>query len=134
MRFALESQALSTAFTKNRIKLVINLKNIVKEMGKSTKKGYMKQYDFLDTKFHKLFFILSSNRYLLKHYESINGIIETIRTHTHNDKNNIIGSLNDHKIILDCIEIKSLSKAKKALDFHINAWIHDRVKNSRIVK
>ena len=99
LRLALESQALSTAFTKNRIKLVINLKIIVKEMEKSTKKVDMKQYNSLDTKFHKLFFILSSNRYLLKHYESINGIIETIRTHTHNDKNNIIGSLNDHKNI-----------------------------------
>jgi len=134
LRLALESQALSTAFSKNRIKLVRNLKNIVKEMEKSTKKGDMKQYNSLDTKFHKLFFILSSNRYLLKHYESINGIIETIRTNTHNDKNNVIGSLIDHKNILDCIEIKNISKAKKALDFHINAWIHDRVKKSRIVK
>ena len=79
LRFALESQALSSSFTKNRLKLIRKLKNIIKEMEESTKnKTYslhkksvnddIKNYDLLDTKFHKLFFVLSSNRYLLKHY------------------------------------------------------------------
>ena len=81
-----------------------------------------------------MFFILSSNRYLLKHYESIIGIIETIRTHTHNDNYNITSSLNDHKQIFNHIEEKSISEAKNALNIHINDWIHDRVKKSRITK
>ena len=32
------------------------------------------QYNLLDTKFHKTFFILASNRYLLEHYDNINSI------------------------------------------------------------
>ena len=32
LRFALESQALSSSFTKNRLKLIRKLKNIIKEM------------------------------------------------------------------------------------------------------
>ena len=145
LRFALESQALSSTFTKNRLNLVRKLKNIIKEMEECTKRrtfsfhnkcnyGDIKNYDLLDTKFHKLFFILSSNRYLLKHYESIIGIIETIRTHTHNDNYNIISSLNDHKIIFNHVVGNSISKAKNALDNHINDWINDRVKKSRITK
>ena len=145
LRFALESQALSSSFTKNRLKLIRKLKKLIKEMEDCTKnKTYslhknsinddIKNYNILDTKFHKLFFVLSSNRYLLKHYESIIGIIETIRTHTHNHTYNIMSSLNDHKKIFYHIEEKSISKAKNALDNHINDWIYDRVKKSQITK
>ena len=145
LRFALESQALISTFTKNRLKLIGKLKNIIKEMEECTKrKTYslhnkckdddIENYNLLDTKFHNLFFVLSSNRYLLQHYESIIGIIETIRTHTNNDNYNIISSLNDHKEIFKHIEEKNISKAKNALDNHINDWIHDRVNKSRITK
>ena len=71
----------------NRSDLVIILKNIIKERENCVSKNKIKKYDLLDTKFHKTFFLLSANRYLLKHYENINGIIETLRTHTHKDTN-----------------------------------------------
>ena len=47
LRFALESQALSSAFTKNRLRLVRGLKDIIKEMEMSTKNSDMKYYDLL---------------------------------------------------------------------------------------
>ena len=64
----------------------------------------VRNYDLLDTKFHKTFFMICSNRYLLKNYENINGIIETLRTHTHKDENCIISSLNFHIKILKYID------------------------------
>jgi len=134
LRIALEIQALRSAIYNNKINLVIKLKKIVKQMEDSVKNSDLKVYDLLDSQFHKIFFILSENRYLLKHYESINGVIETIRTHTHNNKKNITGSLNDHKIILHTIEMNSISKAKKALENHINVWVNDRVKKSLKIK
>ena len=138
LRFALESQALSSSFTKNKLKLIRKLKNLIKEMEDCTKnKTYslhqksinddIKNYNILDTKFHKLFFLLSTNRYLLKHYESIIGITETIRTHTQNHNHSIMSSLNDHKEIFYYIEENNISKANNALDSHINYWINDRL-------
>ena len=134
LRIALEIQALRSAIYNNKINLVIKLKKIVKQMEDSVKNSDLKVYDLLDSQFHKIFFILSENRYLLKHYESINGVIETIRTHTHNNKKNITSSLNDHKKILHTIEMNSISKAKKALENHISVWVNDRVKKSLIIK
>ena len=138
LRFALESQALISSFTKNKLKLIRKLKNLIKEMEDCTKnKTYslhqksinddIKNYNILDTKFHKLFFVLSSNRYLLKHYESIIGMSETIRTHTQNHNHSIMSSLNDHKEIFYYIEENNISKANNALDRHINYWINDRL-------
>ena len=132
LRFALESQALRSAYNKNRFDLARKLKIIVKEMEACKKFNDVKNYDLLDTKFHKTFFILCSNRYLLKHYENINGIIETLRTHTHKDENCIISSLNFHKKILKYIEENSLNKSIEELDRHIQIWINDKVIKSLI--
>ena len=132
LRFALESQALKSAFKINRIDLVKKLKNIIKEMKKCVSNNKIKKYDLLDTKFHKTFFLLSANRYLLKHYENINGIIETLRTHTHKEKNCTIYSLEFHINILKFIEDKKLSESIDELDKHIKIWINDRVIKSLI--
>ena len=101
LRFALESQALSSSFTKNRLKLIRKLKKLIKEMEDCTK-----------NKTYSLHII---------------GMSETIRTHTQNHNHSIISSLNDHKEIFYYIEENNISKANDALDSHINYWINDRL-------
>ena len=134
-RLALESQALRTAYKINRLELVKELKYSIKESEESIKSNDFEKYILTDSKFHKSFFDISSNRYLKKNYENINGIIETIRTHsietirTHSGgvivKNNkLIDSVKGHISILKYIEQKNLNMALYELDRHINSW-HD---------
>ena len=134
-RLALESQALKSAYTNNRLELVKELKNTIKESEESIKSNDIEKYILTDSKFHKSFFNISSNRYLKKNYENINGIIETIRTHsietirTHSggvivENNKLIDSVKGHISILKYIKEKKLNMALNELDKHINSW-HD---------
>ena len=70
-RLALESQALRSAYNNNRLQLVIGLIDFVKEFKKSIKENDFVKYILTDSKFHKSFFVISSNRYLNKNYENI---------------------------------------------------------------
>jgi len=128
-RLALESQALKTAYNNNRLELVKELKNYIKEFEESIKKNDFVKYNLTDTKYHKSFFLLSSNRYLLKTYENINGIIETIRNHSAAFlvKNVDLGSIKGHKLIHNHIKGKNLNLALNELDKHINSWHDDRI-------
>ena len=132
LRFSLESQALSSAYKKNRLELVSELKNIIKEMEKCVRNNEIKKFNLLDTKFHKTFFLISGNRYLLKSYENINGIIETLRTHTHKSENSIISFVGDHMNILKLIEQGKINQSKNELDRHIKIWINDKVVKSLV--
>jgi len=134
-RLALESQALKSAYKNNRLELVRGLKDFIKEFKECLKKNDFVKYNLTDTKFHKYFFILSSNRYLIKNYENINGIIETIRTHTGAvivDNYKSIDSINGHISIHKHIEAKNLNLALDELDKHINSWVDDRMIKSRL--
>jgi DNA-binding GntR family transcriptional regulator len=135
-RLALESQALRTAYNINRLELVKQLKNSIKESEESIKSNDFKKYILTDSKFHKSFFVISSNRYLKKNYENINGIIETIRTNsietiiTHSggvivENNKLIDSVKGHLSILKYIEEKNINMALDELDKHINSWNDD---------
>ena len=132
LRFSLESQALGSAFKKNRSGLVIKLKDIIEKMRKCISNNEVKKFDLLDTEFHKAFFLISGNRYLLKSYENISGIIETLRTHTHKSENSIITFVEDHMNILKFIEQGNINQSKNALDRHIKIWINDKVIKSLI--
>ena len=134
-RLALESQALKSAYKNNRLELVRGLKDFIKEFKECLKENDFVKYNLTDTKFHKYFFILSSNRYLIKNYENINGIIETIRTHTGAvivDNYKSIDSINGHISIHKHIEAKNLNLALDELDKHINSWVDDRMIKSRL--
>ena len=135
-RLALESQALKTAYKNNRLELVRGLKDFIKDFKESIKENDFKKYNLIDTKFHKYFFILSSNRYLIKNYENINGIIETIRTHTGPvivDNYKLIDSINGHISIHKHIKAKNLNLALEELDKHINSWHDDRIIKSLLI-
>jgi DNA-binding GntR family transcriptional regulator len=134
-RLALESQALRTAYKINRLELVKKLKFSITESEESIKSNDSKKYILTDSKFHKSIFVVSSNRYLKKNYENINGIIETIRTNsietiiTHSagvlgENNKLIDSIKGHISILNYIEEENLNMALNELDKHINKW-HD---------
>ena len=128
-RLALESQALKIADNNNRLELVKELKKFIKEFEESIKKNDFVKYNLTDTKYHKSFFLLSSNRYLLKTYENINGIIETIRNHSAAFlvKNVDLGTIKGHKLIHNHIKGKNLNLALNELDKHINSWHDDRI-------
>ena len=135
-RLALESQALRSAYNNKRLELVRELKYLIKDFKESIKNKDIAKYKLTDTKFHKSFFILSSNRYLIKNYENINSIIETIRTHTGTTifKNNALNdSVNGHISIYYHIEGKNLSLALDELGKHINSWHDDRIIKSRLI-
>ena len=135
-RLALESQALRSAYNNKRLELVRELKYLIKDFKESIKNKDIAKYKLTDTKFHKSFFILSSNRYLIKNYENINSIIETIRTHTGTTifKNNALNdSVNGHISIYCHIEGKNLSLALDELEKHINSWHDDRIIKSRLI-
>jgi len=132
LRFSLESQALSSAFNKNRLELVRKLKNVIQEMEECVSNNEVRKFDLLDTKFHKTFFLISGNRYLLKSYENISGIIETLRTHTHKSENSVISFVDDHMNILKFLEMGEINQSKNELDRHIKIWINDKVTKSLI--
>ena len=135
-RLALESQALRSAYKNKRLELVRQLKNFIKDFKESIKNKDFAKYNLTDTKFHKSFFILSSNRYLIKNYENINSIIETIRTRTGAtivENYKLIDSINGHISIHKHIEEKNLNLALDELDKHINSWHDDRIIKSRLI-
>ena len=135
LRLALESQALRSAYKNNRLELVKGLKILIKDLKVSIKKNDFVKYNLIDSKYHKSFFILSSNRFLIKHYENINSIIETIRTHSIQglvDKDKLTDSNNGHILIHKNIEEKNLTLALHELDKHINSWFDDRIIKSRL--
>ena len=135
-RLALESQALRSAYNNNKLELARVLKDFVNGFKKSIKENDLVKYNLTDTKFHKSFFILSSNRYLIKNYENINSIIETIRTHTGpgiNDNYKLIDALNGHISICKHIKAKNLNLALEELDKHINSWHDDRIIKSLLI-
>ena len=135
-RLALESQALRSAYNNNKLELARVLKDFVNGFKKSIKENDLVKYNLTDTKFHKSFFILSSNRYLIKNYENINGIIETIRTHTGPvivDNYKLIDSINGHISIHKHIKAKNLNLALEELDKHINSWHDDRIIKSLLI-
>jgi DNA-binding GntR family transcriptional regulator len=130
-RLALESQALKSAYNINRLELVRGLKKIVNLFKKSIKENDFVKYNLTDTKFHKSFFNLSSNRYLIKNYENINSIIETIRTHSSAVAG--LDSIKGHISIFKHIEENNLNMALNELDKHINSWHDDRIIKSSLI-
>jgi len=135
-RLALESQALKSAYKNSRLELVRGLKDFIKEFEKSIKENDFVEYNLTDTKFHKSFFILSSNRYLIKTYENINSIIQTIRTHTIAgmvDNYKLTDSIGGHISIQKHIEAKNLKLALEELEKHINSWHDDRILKSLLI-
>ena len=135
-RLALESQALRAAYKNNRLELIKELKEFLKEFEESIKQNDFVKFNLTDSKFHKSFFILSSNRYLIKNYENINGIIETIRTRTVEtvvENYKLIESVNGHISIHNHIKENNLNLALDELDKHINSWHDDRIIKSSLI-
>ena len=94
----------------------------------SIKKNDFVKYNLIDSKYHNSFFTLSSNRYLIKNYENISSIIETIRTRTGATivKNyKLMDSINGHISIHKHIAEKNLDLPLDELDNHINSWLDD---------
>jgi len=135
-RLALESQALRSAYNNKRLELARGLKYFIKDFKESIKNNDFVKHNITDTKFHKYIFFLSSNRYLIKNYENINGIIETIRTRTVEtvvENYKLIESVNGHISIHNHIKENNLNLALDELDKHINSWHDDRIIKSRLI-
>ena len=133
-RLGLESEALRISYKNNRLELVRELKNTIKESEESIKSNDLEKYYLTDIKFHNSFFI-SSNRYLKNSYKNINGIIETIRTRTGGvtvENIRLIDTVKSHISILKYIEEKNLNMALNELDKDINRWLDDSIIQSRL--
>ena len=134
-RLTLESQALRSSYKNNRLELVRKLKNIIKEMKGCIKENNFEKHNLSDTKFHKSFFNLASNRYLAKHYDNIISVIETLRTNSCpplSEAKINYSALKGHISIHEAIEAKNLTLALHELESHINSWYGDRIIKSQI--
>ena len=135
LRLALESQALKTSYENNRAALIREIKLFIKDMTKSIKNNEFLEYRLIDSKFHKCFFTLSSNRFLTKNYENIHSLIETIKNYSFRgliDQNKLKYSNAGHIAICRHIEDKNLTLALSELEKHINSWFKDRMMKSEI--
>ena len=105
-------------------------------MAKSIKNNDDLKYRLIDCEFHKCFFILSSNRFLTKHYENIISLIQTIKTHSIRgliDQNKLTDSNKGHISICRHIEDKNLTLALSELEKHLNSWFNDRIMKAEII-
>ncbi len=135
LRLTLESQALKSAYKNNKFELINELQIDIREMQECIKNNDYLSYNILDSKFHKSLFIFSSNRYLLKQYENISSIIETIRNHSVESlpyKDKLTLSNNGHFSILKHIKAEQLTLALHELENHINSWLEHRIIKSRL--
>ena len=136
LRLALESQALKASYENNRVALIRGLKLFIKDLAKSIKNNDFLKYRLIDCEFHKCFFILSSNRFLTKHYENIISLIQTIQTHSIRgliNRNKLTDSNKGHISICRHIEDKNLTLALSELEKHINSWFNDRIMKAEII-
>ncbi len=122
LRFALESQALRYAVQRNSVALHETLESVLARMEVHQQSPDREAYLSLDTEFHRSFFLLSGNRFLLEHYDHINSMIETMRHYISHSDEATQASLEGHRKMARLIQTGPLEQAIHELEEHIVAW------------
>ena len=122
LRFTLEAQALRYGIERNPKELVQKLHGILLKMQKNQDESMREEYLNLDTLFHMSFFKACQNDFLLRHYQKINSMIETMRHYISISNEATQKSLDSHKAIVNEIDQGRIPKAIELLEDHIVSW------------
>ena len=122
LRFTLEAQALRYGIERNPKELVQKLHGILLKMQKNQDESMREEYLILDTLFHMSFFKACQNDFLLRHYQKINSMIETMRHYISISNEATQKSLESHEAIVNEIDQGRIPKAIELLEDHIVSW------------
>ena len=122
LRFTLEAQALRYGIERNPKELVQKLHGILLKMQKNQDESMREEYLNLDTLFHMSFFKACQNDFLLRHYQKINSMIETMRHYISISNEATQKSLDSHHAIVNEIDQGRIPKAIELLEDHIVSW------------
>ena len=122
LRFTLEAQALRYGIERNPKELVQKLHGILLKMQKNQDESMREEYLNLDTLFHMSFFKACKNDFLLRHYQKINSMIETMRHYISISNEATQKSLESHEAIVNEIDQGRIPKAIELLEDHIVSW------------
>ena len=122
LRFTLEAQALRYGIERNPKELVQKLHGILLKMQKNQDEPMREEYLNLDTLFHMSFFKACQNDFLLRHYQKINSMIETMRHYISISNEATQKSLESHEAIVNEIDQGRIPKAIELLEDHIVSW------------
>ena len=122
LRFTLEAQALRYGIERNPKELVQKLHGILLKMQKNQDESMREEYLNLDTLFHMSFFKACQNDFLLRHYQKINSMIETMRHYISISNEATQKSLESHEAIVNEIDQGRIPKAIELLEDHIVSW------------
>ena len=122
LRFTLEAQALRYGIERNPKELVQKLHGILLKMQKNQDESLREEYLNLDTLFHMSFFKACQNDFLLRHYQKINSMIETMRHYISISNEATQKSLESHEAIVNEIDQGRIPKAIELLEDHIVSW------------
>ena len=115
LRFTLEAQALRYGIERNPKELVQKLHGILLKMQKNQDESMREEYLILDTLFHMSFFKACQNDFLLRHYQKINSMIETMRHYISISNEATQKSLENHQAIVH--EIDQGRRSQKPLNY-----------------
>ena len=122
LRYTLEAQALRYGIERNPKELVQKLHRILLKMQKNQDESLREEYLNLDTLFHMSFFKACQNDFLLRHYQKINSMIETMRHYISISNEATQKSLESHEAIVNEIDQGRIPKAIELLEDHIVSW------------
>ena len=122
LRFTLEAQALRYGIERNPKELVQKLHGILIKMQNNQDEPMREEYLNLDTLFHMSFFKACQNDFLLRHYQKINSMIETMRHYISISNEATQKSLDNHQAIVNEIDLGRIPKAIELLEDHIVSW------------
>ena len=91
-------------------------------MQKKQDESIREEYLNLDTLLHMSFFKACQNDFLLRHYQKINSMIETMRHYISISNEATQKSLENHHAIVNEIDQGRIPKAIELLEDHIVSW------------
>ena len=122
-RYVLEVAALKDVYEKKYKELITIIDQITKSMDKALKEGNIKEYISLDYMFHKSFFDLCDNRYLIDAYSSLSAKIRSLQTRIAIKDIDRSASFKEHMRICRFIKNRDFEKLKSELNEHFERTV-----------
>lgn len=122
-RYVLEVAALKDVYKKNYQGLITIIDEITRSMDEALKEGNIKEYVSLDYKFHRAFFDLCGNRYLVEAYNSLSAKIRSLQTRIAIKDTDRSASFKEHMDIYNCIKNRDFEKLLLELNEHFERTV-----------
>jgi DNA-binding GntR family transcriptional regulator len=122
-RYVLEVAALKDVYKNKYKELITNIDEITKSMDQALKNGNIKKYVSLDYVFHRSFFDLCDNRYLVEAYNSISAKIRSLQTRIAIKDTDRSASFKEHLEICKTIKNHDFEKLLSELNEHFERTV-----------